>query len=316
MWTHLQIRWQEWIERRQPPASFFILHRRNLYTFPGSAGLIYLGLTLILWLIGTNYQNNLILALAYSLMSLLVIAILHAYANLAGIEIQTQATKPVFAEQWTSLPLQLTATNRRGGENIGCQLEHQPKILIELNYQEPQQIHVPLFAPKRGWYSPGKLLLETYYPLGLIRCWTWLRLDQPILVYPKLIPGPPIFLAQTGEGELTPTAQTGNEDFAGLKTYQSGDSLKHIAWKAYAKGKDLFTKQYADDISREIWLDLNQLKEPLEMRLSIMAYWVVTLSEQHQRFGCKLGEIIIPTNQGEVHKHECLKALALFKGRV
>jgi uncharacterized protein (DUF58 family) len=316
MWAGIQARWHKWVDRRQPKAIFFILNRRNLYTFPGSAGFIYLGLTLILWLIGTNYQNNLILALAYSLMSLLVVAILHAYANLAGIQIQTAPTQSVFAEDWASVPLQITAINRRGGENIVCHFQHQPKVFIELNCQESTPVNVPVLTKARGWLSPDRLLLETYYPLGLIRCWTWLRLDQSILVYPKLMPTPNMFLAQTGDGDLTPAATSGNEDFEGLKTYQPGDSRKHLAWKAYAKGKGLFTKHYMDEISSEIWLDLAQLKEPLEMRLSILAYWVVTLSENNQRFGCKLGDLIISPNQGETHKHHCLKALALFDGKV
>ena len=80
-----------------------VLNRKNLYTFPNFTGLIYLLITAVIWLLGTNYQNNLILGLSYLLVSIFVVGILHAFANLAGISIRFVGARPAFA-----------------GEPVGC----------------------------------------------------------------------------------------------------------------------------------------------------------------------------------------------------
>ncbi|HMY39958.1 MAG TPA: DUF58 domain-containing protein [Marinagarivorans sp.] len=303
--------WHQWLLRRQPKASVFTLNRRNLYTFPGTSGFVYLGLTLVLWLIGTNYQNNLILALAYGLISVFVIAILHAYANLAGIKLEALPSHAVFAEETAQVKLRLTATNKRGGENIRCLFRGQTSVALELPCQQPCVINLPVSTHKRGWLQPGRLLIETYYPLGLIRCWTWLVFDVELLVYPKPLRKELPSLSKSGSGEQIGAIKLGGSDFEGIKNYTPGDSRKHIAWKAVAKGKGLLTKYYVEDIAQEQWLDLNDLPNSLEERLSILTYWVLQLSEQNQVFGLRLNAQTISPNQGSTHRLACLSALAL-----
>lgn len=310
-WEHY---WHQWLLRRQPKARVFTLNRRNLYTFPGTSGFVYLGLTLVLWLIGTNYQNNLILALAYGLISLFVVAILHAYANLAGIKLEVLPGQAVFAEETALVKLRLTASNKRGGENIRCQFRGHPSVSVELSSQQACDIHLPVATHRRGWLQPGRLLIETYYPLGLIRCWTWLVFDVELLVYPKPLNKPLPQFAQAGSGDQSGAAKLGGSDFEGIKTYQPGDSRKHIAWKAVAKGKGLFTKYYVDDIAQEQWLDITEVPNGLEERLSILTDWVLQLSEQNQVFGLRLTTATIAPNQGGAHRQACLTALALYPG--
>jgi uncharacterized protein (DUF58 family) len=306
--------WHKWLLQRQPKARVFLLNRRNLYTFPGTSGFIYLGLTLLLWLIGTNYQNNLILALAYGLISIFVVAILHAYANLAGISLEVLPSQSVFAEDQANIKLRLTAINKRGAENVRCQFRGQASVVVELDCQQPSIINLPVMTEQRGWLSPGRFLIETYYPLGLIRCWTWLAFDVELLVYVKPLACDVPTLSEAGTGLMAGAVKQGGSDFEGIKAYKIGDARKHIAWKAAAKGKGLFTKQYADDISHERWLDISQLNNPLEERLSILTHWVLKLTEQNQLFGLRLGSVVISPNCGDSHRQECLTALALFEG--
>lgn len=316
MLSKLERYWHEWVLRRQPKARVITLNRRNLYTFPGTVGCVYLGLTLVLWLIGTNYQNNLILALAYGLISLFVVAILHAYANLAGMRLEVLPAQAVFAEETAQVNLRLTATNKRGGENVRCQFRAQPSVTVELSCQEACIIHLPVTTQKRGWLQPGRLLVETYYPLGLIRCWTWLVFDVELLVYPKPLRTELPAQAKAGTGDQAGAVKLGGSDFEGIKAYKPGDSRKHIAWKAVAKGKGLLTKYYVEEIAQERWLDMADAPNSLEERLSILTYWVLQLSEQNQIFGLRLPTEVIAPNQGQLHRHACLSALALYAGGI
>ncbi len=306
--------WHQWLLQRQPKARVFTLNRRNLYTFPGTSGFVYLGLTLVLWLIGTNYQNNLILALAYGLISVFVVAILHAYANLAGIHLELMSCNPVYAGDMASVRLQLNASNKRGAEHIRCQFRGEPSLIVDLESQQPSIVELPLATRQRGWLGPQRVLIETYYPLGLIRCWTWLVIDLELLVYPKPLAEELPAEAMAGSGEHSGAVKLGGSDFEGLKTYKPGDSRKHIAWKALAKGKGLFTKYYVDDLAQERWLDLAALNNPLEERLSLLTHWVLVLSEQNHLFGLKLNNQVLPPGQGLAHRQECLRALALYPG--
>jgi uncharacterized protein (DUF58 family) len=60
-------------------------------------------------------------------------------------------------------------------------------------------------------------------------------------------------------------------------------------------------------------LDITQLSYSIEDRLSVLTYWVIKLSEQNRTFGLRLNTQIFPPNQGDLHRFECLKALALFE---
>src|SRR6202008_5148514 len=69
-------------------------------------------------------------------------------------------------------------------------------------------------APKRGWLPLGRVMLETRFPLGLFRAWSYVEPDARCLVYPRpersALP-PPIADAEQG-GLSSPTP--GNDDFA------------------------------------------------------------------------------------------------------
>ena len=51
----------------------------------------------------------------------------------------------------------------------------------------------------------------------------------------------------------------GQDDFAGLRKYQPGDSLRHVAWKAVARGQAVMTKQFSGLAAGELWLDWDSL---------------------------------------------------------
>ena len=72
-------------------------------------------------------------------------------------------------------------------------------------------------------------------------------------------------------------SRKGADDFYGLQEYQSGDSIKHIHWKAFAKGLGVFSKQYGgEQSSEEIWLDYDYAPgHNIEERLSQLCRWVI-----------------------------------------
>lgn len=306
-----QKRFFKWIDKKYPPAKAVELTRKNLYTFPTLMGFGFLGLGVLLWVLGTNYQNNLILALSYLLMSLMIVAILHTYANLAGIRVKVVAARPVFAGDNAQFLLEIRGIRAKGNDNIT--LRWWSGDIVHCNFTgESEQILVPAKTDKRGYFLPGKLLVETQFPLGLIRCWTWLNLDARVVVFPK-----PLKVDYPGDSPASDGGEQGiktrGDDFEGLRPYRPGDAIKHIAWKHYAQEQGLFSKIFASYHHQDIWLEWQSfLHLDIEQRLSALCYWAVEFDRLAMPYGLRIPGKRMPPALGDTHKLQVLSALARF----
>ena len=105
----------------------------------------------------------------------------------------------------------------------------------------------------------------------------------------------------------------GNDDYLGLKEYQSGDSIKQIDWKAFAKGQGLYSKQYGGDTLTELWLNYEQTPGyHVEEKLSQLCRWVIDAEKSGLQYGFTIPGLKLEPDHGKSHYEKCLKALALF----
>jgi uncharacterized protein (DUF58 family) len=173
-------------------------------------------------------------------------------------------------------------------------------------------LHVPLQG--RGWYHPGRLLLESTYPLGLLRCWTWIDLDLPALVYPRPVAGPDPRLLPSGSPGGQGAPRPGNDDLLGFRDYRPGDSLRQVHWKGLARGQALQTRINSAYAERSQWLDWDQFPEDgLELRLSHLCHRALECERSGEAYGLRLPGTVIAPGRGDKHRDAVLKALALFR---
>ncbi len=313
-------RWRQqmlrWMDRRAPLARQHKLTHKNLYVFPNRQGLLFLILVAVIWVMGTNYQNNLILGLSYLLISVFVASIVHTYANLAGIQLQFVSASPCFAGEKAGFVLELHCNSRQGSEAVQLHWQNGDKDrdseTLNLPAREPRRLTLWLGSQQRGYLRPGRLCITSNYPLGLIRGWTWLRLDARAQVYPQPLQGEePGATVGDGDDQGAGT-RSGSDEFNGLRTYVPGDSLKHIAWKQYAQQKGLFTKDYQHYLAADKWLDWGSLSHPQETRLSILCYWALAYEQQQQPYGLRLPGLQLVPALGQEHLEAVLGALALY----
>jgi uncharacterized protein (DUF58 family) len=301
-----------WIDKRTPRSRLVQLTRKNLYIFPNLNGLLYGVMTLVIWLLGTNYQNNLILALSYLMLSLFIVAIPHTFANMAGVSVRFVSAKPAFAGEPATFVLELSTNHKRGCENLSIGWQNGESQEVSLKFQEPQQVQLRAPSKWRGYLRPGRLLVQSRFPLGIIRCWSWLNLDAWALIYPAPIAidePPPSAVSGREEGG---NARRGGDDFSGLRDYAAGDPIKHIAWKQFAQNKGLFTKEYETLFSAEKWLDWNSLTQLQEPRLSGLCYWALQYDRQQIPYGLSLPGLTLAPALGDPHLSAVLAALAQF----
>jgi uncharacterized protein (DUF58 family) len=301
-----------WIDKRSPRARLVKLNRHNLYIFPNLNGAFFLLITLVIWMLGTNYQNNLILAVSYFLISIFIVAIHHTYGNLAGIQIRFIDAKPAFAGDPVTFLFEVQSTRKLGCENVqlGWSAKHLQTFRLKTN--EPQICALQLPSETRGYLKAKRLYLTSSFPLGIIRCWTWLNLDAVALVYPQPIAiAEPKYLADNGDEEGGELAQNG-DDFSGLRDYRPGDSIKQIAWKQYAQEKGIFTKEYQGNFTAEKWLDWQSVDLPQEIKLSGFCYWALEYERRHLAYGVTLPGLELDPNVGNYHLTQMLEMLATF----
>lgn len=68
----LQQRFDRWLAQRQPASLNVSLNQGVIYILPSRFGYWFIFLILLLYLLGTNYQNNLILLTSFVLLSTLL----------------------------------------------------------------------------------------------------------------------------------------------------------------------------------------------------------------------------------------------------
>jgi uncharacterized protein (DUF58 family) len=308
-------RMHAWLRRRQGVDSDpVLLHRRRIYILPTRLGIAYAVMVFAMVLGGLNYNNNLGLGLAFLLVSLGLVAMHHCHGTLSGMTLRLLATDSAFAGQDVRFSLLLENSSRspRPSIEIGLQPAASRQVDVPACGSAPAGISMP--APRRGRITLGRYVVATRHPLGLFRAWAVVHPAYFAIAWPR--PAEP-GLAPPGVETDTGGAQDharGDEDFTGLKPYQPGDPLRRIAWKAYARGRGLHTKQYAgtDVVSHVFdWDTLAGLD--VEERLSQLCRWVLDAHEHGEAFGLRLPGTVIEANIGRAHFERCLTTLALFE---
>lgn len=283
---------------------------RRIYILPTRLGLMYAMAVCAMGIGAMNYANNLALGLAFVLGSLGFVAMHHCHRNLAGLRVAVASTAPVFAGQSAIFKLALENDSSlprfeilAGETDTAARLSGRGRVLLRL---EKTSI-------RRGWLPLDRFELSTRYPFGLFRAWTVLHMDHRCLVYPRPSPpgdAPPPFETDIGSAQ---DERAGEEDFAGFRSFQAGDSPRRIAWKAYARGEELLVKQYAGTAVTSHFFDWDGLPGlDAEARLSRLCRWVLEAHAAGRAYGLRLPGASIEPNLGPAHRERCLAALALF----
>lgn len=305
---------KRWLFRLNgPEAAPIVLTQRRVYVLPTKAGLTFAA-SLGFMLIGAiNYNLSLGYALIFLLAGLGLVALLHTFRNLVQLEISPGHVEPVFAGDTAHFGLRLFNRRNMGRYSISLHFAGGRTVTTDLAADGPTSVSVPSTTVRRGWLRPGRITLETRYPLCLVRAWSYIEPDLHCLVYPRPETGaPPLPLSATDEEGGSQSGQ-GTEDFSGLRTHQPADSPRHVAWKAVARGQPLLTKQFSGAGTAQAWLDWNDLPHGMgmEARLSRLTRWLIDAHARGLDYGLRLPGREIPLGQGMRHYQNCLEALAL-----
>ena len=306
-------RFKQWLNRRLPPTRSMTLDQKRLFIFPSRVGFFF-GLCLLVMLLASiNFQSNLSYGLTFLLTTLFVLAILHTFANLSGLRIRAVRARPAFPGQQTEYELQASRSRKREHYGMFFRFDNSAPVRLNLVTEDSGQLCLHAPVGERGWHHPGRLLVETTYPLGLLRCWTWIDLDLYAMVYPRPVPCAELPGLATDQPDGAAVPVSGSDDFYGFRDYRPGDSPRQIHWKGMARGgQRVQTKQYTAYADRSVWLDWEMFPGlGMEQRLSHLCYWALEFDRQGQEYGLRLPGTSIVPGCGERHREQVLQALAL-----
>ncbi|HSC75032.1 MAG TPA: DUF58 domain-containing protein [Pseudomonadales bacterium] len=311
-WVSGQQRYKRWLDRRIPPRISLQLNQRNLFIFLSRHGLYFLLVVLLVWIGATNFQNNLAFALSFFLLAIMFVAIHMTFANASGLRIRFIDAEPVFSGDVAHARFELcsTASHRQ----LEFSWPQQESTWAAVQPSIPEVILLPQKTHRRGLLSPGRFRLQTFYPLGIVRCWSWLDLDVTFLVYPK--PEEADFRqCSSSDGDEDGGVIAGGDEYFALKSYSEGESLSRIAWKQFAAGRGLFVREYAELSGGTVMLDLSVMTEQdLEVKLSKLCYCAIKLHEAGRVYGLRLpNQTVIDAASGDQQLHLVLSALALYQ---
>jgi uncharacterized protein (DUF58 family) len=301
-----------WSARRHGPDSLPIkIHRRRLYILPTRFG-IMLALVLAAMLIaGLNYNSNLGLAFAFLMASIALVTMHHCNRNLLGLQVDVTAEVDAFAGGEANFAFVLrndSPVDRRDVE-IRCLGAAGMRSALARS-SEPVPVAVPV--PRRGVTRITQFELRTRYPFGWFHAWTYVQGSLTAYVAPAPR-GTRTLPAVGGLGQFARSEARGDEDFAGLRAYEPGVPLKHMAWKVLARGGEAAVRSYSSLAAQPEWLEWSSLEgKDTETRLSQLCLWVLESDSAQRVFGLRIpGKEILPA-RGAAHRFACLRALAVF----
>jgi uncharacterized protein (DUF58 family) len=260
---------------------------------------------------GLNFNNNMALLMVFILGVIAQLTTLLAYRNLVGLRIEAISAEPVFCGEPAHFNIYLANPEERPRFAVQAGLSR-PQDCKDLNSNATVRLEVRQRAGRRGWLTMEPFKLETRYPLGLFRAWSWYFPTSRCLVYPAPAKSPPP-LPLTGQG-LSGTAIKGEGDqLHGLREYRSGDSLRRVAWRTSARHDALYTREMETPRQEACELAWNQLTGmDVEQRLSILTSWVLQAERRQLSFSLDIPGTRLPPAAGAEQRVRCLEALALF----
>jgi uncharacterized protein (DUF58 family) len=305
--------------RDDGPGEVF-LHRRRVFILPTKAGAGFSVLLLLLLIGATNYNLGLGFALVFMLASCAIVDMYFTYRNLAKLHLRPERAASVFAGEEARFELQLI--NRTALERYSVWLHfvtaREARHSADIRAGASATLALPCSSVERGWLRAPRVRLVTRFPLGLFRAWSYWQPDLRVLVYPFPEPeAPPLPMA--GSARDDGYGGAGDDDFAGIRNYRPGDSMRQLAWRQIARldpdyGGQLVTKHFEDGGANELVLDFDALPPlmNLELRLSRMTRWVLEAEQRALPYALRIGPHNFPAGVGAAHQAACLRALALY----
>ncbi|WP_374421343.1 DUF58 domain-containing protein [Chromobacterium sp.] len=283
-------RLRRWMLRRVAPQPHCRLEQNRIYLLPTRFGLTLCLVALAVWIGALNYDVSLAYALSFWVAGLLLVAVLMAYRQLAGLQLRALDAEPVFAGDVARFRV-LLSHDDAGARLLNLALLDDAEAQVcRLPGGREFELELSVCGSRRGYMALPACQVWSEAPFGLVRASAWVRLTAQVLLFPA-----PLQDSQRGHsqgGGDKPSGGPGvEEDFSHLDAYRVGDSPRRIAWKVLARRDALVSKQFAGEGRAGLltldWQDYGRGGD-VELKLSRLAWRVEQCERSRLAYVLKL----------------------------
>lgn len=303
----------ERVKRRTAIAPPYELRYRHIFVMPTLFGCGFGGMLIFTALGGLNFNNNMALLMVFVLAALAAMTTLLAYRDLAGLRVEAIRGAPAFAGEPVHFRIHLSNPEERRRFSLQAALATAPGgDCTDADAGAGATLELPVATQGRGWLEPPPFRIETRYPLGLFRAWSWVFPATRCLVWPRPAAHPPP-LPQTGEGNRGRARKDEGDQVHGLRNYRRGDPLRRVAWRTSARHDNLYTREMEHPQDEACVLDWDVLRgADAETRIAILTAWVLMADHRQLDWRLELPGQPPLAGTGPGHRARCLEALALY----
>ncbi|WP_196137674.1 DUF58 domain-containing protein [Aliikangiella sp. G2MR2-5] len=313
MITQIRLKAYKWFGKRMPCGDIVEFNQRSTYIWPAASGYFLIFIILLMMVGATNYQNNLAFLLTFLIVGIGLATIIFTFKNLQGIQFALRGHGELFCEEFAEVEISLTSLTGTKHSAIGIGWSLEELVWTDVEPDEPSLVRLSFKAKRRGQVPLERILVTSYFPFGWLRTWSFFGFSSTVLVYPKPVEPPPVFESVGNQEEEQGHKKRGSEDFFGLKSYEIGEPLSRIDWKSFAREKGLYVREFAVFQGTQLCFDWDDYAgTDDELRLSYLTFLVIQAAQQQIGYSLKLPGEYIMFDEGEAHRNNCLKVLALY----
>lgn len=256
--------------RRRWTEGVWQIRQSSIFILPNRYGLYAGFLVLASFAMGYKVQNNFILLGVIFLFLVFMLSLIASVRNIQGLQIEAHVQPYYFADTAQFVRLSIRKENPAFNLKLCGPLGD---IVLELD-MAATSVMVPVGPFERGVYKVPPLKIETVFPFGIARAWSWLNppgdiivaphpREQAVNAYPRGNPA----MAQAAEQKR----QQNNfaDELGDLRDYQDSDPPARIDWKRYAATRETMVRDHGIDAQGE--LVLRQPNGELEDSLSYLS---------------------------------------------
>ena len=258
---------------------------RGVFVLPTRHGYMVAFAILGVFAIGVRIQNNMLLLMAIALFVIFMFSLIWSATNLDALSFKVLGKPQVLAGQSFQIPLMPNSRSRLNDvwvRAVGGS-EQRPAVLAS----SENQISIGFSPTLRGLQTLPPLMVETRFPFGVARAWTYIS-GGKIAVAPK-----PDFAGCRSYFQLghhTHAAELAGEYGAdGLDSWQPGTPLNRISWKHFAASDKLLQKSGEEGGANTLFFSYQQVAHlGHEAALSVLCAGVLQAVSLRQNFHLEL----------------------------
>ncbi len=318
LFGHLRQRWETWLQKRSPYDIETRFSHQNLYILPTRLGRLFLLVIAVLFVGAANFGNSLIYALAYWLLSLLILNFLFTYKNVSGLVLRVETLQHAFVDDAVGAVISLCSDGAKSSYSICLSRDDEPaeetRVLDVAAHQRPH-VQLSWTAQHRGYQPMARITISSTFPLGLARVWGFAYLKAEPVAFPKPIQSVRMDFrhADQAHGDIDHDMHKGSTDFYALREFQPGDSYKHIHWPSFTKSDAPLVKTFVDYRGEETWLRWAQFEGlEVEARLCHLSYLLDVMETAQQPYGLDMPNGCLELGVGPAQRESGFMLLALY----